>query len=144
MATAKLVTYIQIHIRNAHNISQLLWHIETKFQRLPHVFAVLELKDTIANSARCNRKSVFKDGGIQTGSSYNSASRQDSNSVPTANPPFSGSSNPLALLRIVSDVTGSRFLKMAASKPEVVITQLLDNIANAVPTANPYFRGWPT
>ena len=90
MATAKLVIYIQIHIRNAHNISQLLWHLETKFQRLPHVFGVLELKDTIANSARCNRKSVFKDGGLQTGSSYNSASRLDSNAVPTANPHFRG------------------------------------------------------
>ena len=46
------------------------------------------------------------DGGLQTGSSYNSASRQNSNAVPTVNPPFSESSN---LLRIVPDVTGSRF-----------------------------------
>src|SRR5208282_2946175 len=109
MATAKLVIYIQIHIQNAHSISQLLWHLEAKFQRLPHVFGFLELKDTIANSVRCNRKSAFKDSGLQTGSSYISASRQDSNAVPTANPPFSGSSNQRALLQIVPDVTGSRF-----------------------------------
>jgi hypothetical protein len=95
----------------------------------PMFFWVLELKDTIANSARCNRKSVFKDGGLQTGGSYNSASRLDSNAVPTANPPFSGSSNPLALLRIVPDVTGSRFFKMAAAKPEVHIFLLPDKIA---------------
>ena len=88
---------------------QLLWHLEAKFQRLPHVFEFLELKDTVANSVRCNRKSAFKDGGLKTGSSYNSASRQDSNAVPTANPPFSGSRNQMALLRIVPDVTGSRF-----------------------------------
>src|SRR5271157_251340 len=98
-----------------------------------------ELKDTIANSARCNRKSVFKDGCIQTGSSYNSASRQDSNAVPTANPPFSGSSNPLALLRIVPDVTGNRFYKIAASKPEVVIAQLLDKIATPFQRLNLLF-----
>ena len=64
---------------------------DRKFQRLPHVCGVLELKDTIANSARCNRKSVFQDGGLQTGSTYNSASRQDSNAVPKANPHFRGS-----------------------------------------------------
>jgi len=98
MATAKLVIYIQIHLRNAHSISQLIWHLETKFQRLPHVCGVLELTDTISNSALCNRKSVFKDGGLQTVSSYNSAYSQDSYAVPTANPPFSGSSNQMALL----------------------------------------------
>ena len=38
----------------------------------PHVFWFLELKDTIANSVRCNRKSVYKDGGRQTGSTYSS------------------------------------------------------------------------
>ena len=88
MATAKLVIYIQIHLRNAHSISQPIWHLETIFQRLPHVCGVLELTDTISNCVRCNRKSAFKDGGLQTGSTYNSASRQDSNAVPTATPHF--------------------------------------------------------
>jgi len=35
----------------------------------------------------------------------------------------------MALFRILSDVTGSRFLKMSAAKPEVLISQLLDKIA---------------
>jgi len=49
---------------------------------------------------------------------------------------FSGSSNSMALLTILTDVTGSRKSKMAASKPEVLIAQLLDKIANSntVPT----------
>ena len=51
------------------------------------------LNGAIVNTVRYDRKSVFKDGGRQTGSTYTSASRQDSNSVPTANPTFSGSSN---------------------------------------------------
>ena len=35
----------------------------------------------------------------------------------------------MALLRILPDVTGSRILKVAATKPEVLISQLLDNIS---------------
>ena len=46
--------------------------------------------------------------------------KQNSNGYPM----FSGSWNSRILLRIVSDVTGSRFLKMAASIPEVVISPL--------------------
>jgi hypothetical protein len=63
---------------------------------------------------------------VKPGSTYFSTSRPDSDAVPTANPPFSGSSNSAALLRILPDVTGSRILKMAATKPEVLISQLLD------------------
>ena len=58
-------------------------------------------------------------------STYISVSRQDSNAVPTANPPFSGSSNSAAILRILPDVTGSRNSKMTAAKSEVLISQLL-------------------
>src|SRR5208282_353663 len=71
-------------------ITQLLDKFATPFQRLTPIFWVQPPIGTIANNVRCNRKSVFKDGGIQTGSSYNSASRQVSNAVPTANPHFRG------------------------------------------------------
>src|SRR5208282_2597457 len=71
-------------------ISQLLEKISTPFQRLNPIFGVQQPNGTLANSARCNRKSVFKDGGRQTGSSFISASRQDINAVPTANPHFRG------------------------------------------------------
>src|SRR5208282_5175396 len=72
-------------------ISHLPDKISTPFQRLTPIFWVQQPNGTLANSARCNRKSAFKDGGCQTGSTYISASRQDNNAVPTANPPFSGS-----------------------------------------------------
>ena len=77
----------------------------------PPIVGVQQINGPIANSARCNRKSVFEDGNRQTGSSYNSASRPDINGVPTANQPFSGSSNSMTLLLILPDVTGSRFLR---------------------------------
>ena len=71
-------------------IFQLLYKIATPFQRLTPIFGDQKLNGVIANTVRCNRKSVFKDGGRQTGSTYISASRQDSNSVSTANPHFWG------------------------------------------------------
>ena len=75
----------------------------------------------------------------KTGKTYISASRQDINALPTANPTFLGSSNPMELWRIVPDVTGSRFLKMAAAKPEVVISQLLDKISTPFQRVTPIF-----
>ena len=100
-----------------------------------------QLIGPIANNARCNRKSGFKDGGRQTGSIYISASKPDSDAVPTTNPPFPGSSNVMALLRILPDVTGSRLLKMAAAKPEVLISQLPNQIATPFQRLTHHFRG---
>ena len=51
------------------------------------------------------RKSEFKDGGRQTGSTYISASKPDINAVPTAKPPFSGSRNSMELFQILPVVT---------------------------------------
>ena len=48
--------------------------------------------------------------------------------VPTSNPPFSESGNSTAIMGILPDVTGSRFFKMAATKPEVITYQLPDQI----------------
>ena len=64
--------------------------IATPFQRLTPHFRVHQLSGTIANTARRNRKSEFKDGGRQTGRTYISASRLVINAVPTANPHFRG------------------------------------------------------
>ena len=77
----------------------------------------------------------------KTGSIYISASRQDSNAVPTANTPFSGSRNSAELLGILLDVTGSRILKMAATKSEVLISQPLDKIATPFQRLTPHFPG---
>ena len=54
------------------------------------IFGVQQFNGAIANNAQCNRKSEFKDGGRQTGSTYISASRLYIKSVSTANRPFSG------------------------------------------------------
>src|SRR5664279_960352 len=91
-----------------------------------HVFGVQELNDDNPNTTRCNRKSEIQDGGRQTGCTYYSACRIDRNAISTTIPTFSGSSNSLALLRILPDICGSRKSKMAADKPEVLITQLVD------------------
>ena len=40
--------------------------------------------------------------------------------------PFYRSSNSMAILRRLSDVTGSRLLKMAVVKPEVLISQCFE------------------
>ena len=65
---------------------QLPDNIATPFQRLTPNFGVQLPNVIIANSALCNRKSVFQDGGLQNGRTYKSVSRQDSNAVPTATP----------------------------------------------------------
>ena len=44
----------------------------------------------------------------------------------------------LLLLRILSDVTGSRYLKMAAAKLEVLISQLPDKIATPFQRLTPF------
>src|SRR5208282_3621514 len=77
-------------------------------------------------------------------SQHSPASMAPRNKIPTAAPMLSGSWNSRILLRIVPDVTGSRFLKMAASKPEVVITQLLGKIATLFQRLTPHFLGLAT
>ena len=110
-------------------IYQLLYQTTTPLQKPPHIFEVQQLNDTMANTVRCNRKSEIQVVGRQTGRTYISASILDSNAVPKATSTFLGSSNSIALWRILSDVTGSRKFKMAAAKPEVLISQLLNQIA---------------
>ena len=56
-------------------------------------------------------------------------------------PHFRGSGIQMALFRIRSDVIGSRKSKMAAVKPEVLISQLVDKIATPFQQLTPHFRG---
>ena len=63
----------------------------------PHIFVVQQHNGNIADTARCNRMSVIKDGGHQTG-----------------------------------------------SKPEVLISQLLDKIATPFQRLTPHFRDLAT
>ena len=68
----------------------------------------------------------IQDGGHQTGNNYISACRLDSVDISTAKPMFWMSPNSMALLAIPHNVTGSGKSKMAAAKPEVIISQLVD------------------
>ena len=60
----------------------------------------------------------------QTGNTYISASRWDRNEIPTAKPTFSRSSNSMGLVQTLSDQTGCGKSNMAATKPEIPISQL--------------------
>jgi len=106
--------------------SQLLDKIGTKFQRLPPVFRDKESNCTIGNTFQRYRKSEIQDGGLQSGNTNNSTCRHNSNNILTAIPMFSGSSDPIWLLEILCDLTGSWKSKMGAYKPDVPISQLVD------------------
>jgi hypothetical protein len=75
------------------------------FQGLPHIFGVQQLTGAIPDNAQFNRKSEIRDGGCQTESAYISVSRLDNNALPTATHKLLGSSNSVALLRILPDIT---------------------------------------
>src|SRR5208282_3776458 len=72
----------------------------------------------------------FKMADTKIRSTYISASIQYSIEILTAKPIFSGSRNRMAQVPILFDVTGSKQFKMAADKPEVLISRLLDKIAS--------------
>jgi len=107
------------------SVSQLLWHIETKFQRLPPIFGTREHIGVSKDTARCNRKSEMK---MAAGKPKISAPRWDRNVISTARSRVSELRNSVAPLRILSDVTGSQKLNMAAAKLEVLISQLQDEL----------------
>ncbi len=73
-----------------------------------------------------------------------SASRWDTNEIPTATPMFSGTDSSLALRTLLRDVTGSRDFNMAASKPEVLVSPLLDKIESKFQLLGQGFWGRPS
>jgi len=113
--------------------SRLLYMITTKFQRL--CFGVRKHGKTIvgilsdvwacrkSKMAAINRKKI----------SYVWARTHDSNEISTVTPTFMRSSNlrssnSVELVPMLPDVSGSRKSKMAAVKPEVYVSQLVDMI----------------
>ena len=108
-------------------MSLFLDRIATPFQRLTPIFGVQQLNGTIANTVLCNRKYVFKDGGRQTGSTYISASRQDSNSISTANPLFAVQQLNSAIANIVLYISTTG-LAAAIFKNRLPVTS--DSICN--------------
>ena len=84
MAAAKPAICIYLNRIHTTSVSQLLLHIETKYQRLAPIFGVQEVNGTIVNTMQFNWKSAFQNGGRQTRSTYISASILDINAVPMA------------------------------------------------------------
>ena len=97
-------------------ISQLPDQIETPFQRLTYTFRDPATQWLYCEYCPMRPEVGFEDGGRQTGSTYISASRPGSDSVSTATHYFRGPANSMALLRILPDVTGSRFFKDGGSQ----------------------------
>jgi len=75
---------------------------------------------------------------------YSPARTHDSNGISTDTPIFSKSRNLVKLVPILPDVSGSRKSKLAAVKPEVHVSQLVDMIESKFQKHLPCFRGWPT
>jgi len=75
---------------------------------------------------------------------YISARTDDSNTISTATPTPSRFSNSVELVPILPDVNGSRKSKVAAVKPEVHVSQLVDMIESKFQRHIPCFLGWPT
>ena len=63
--------------------------------------------------------------GSEYGKKFNSARKLGSIEIPTATPMFSSSSNSMMLLLELSDAVERRTSKMATTKPEIFIFQLL-------------------
>ena len=76
----------------------------------------------------------------KTGKTSISACRHDRNEIPTDITMFSRSSNPNGQSALLLNLTGS----MASFKPEVLISQLVDNMWTKFQRLYPCFRGWAT
>ena len=88
-----------------------------------------------------NRKWKIQDGGLQTGSTYISACRHDIKEIQNGIPTLSTSCYPMRLKRIFYNQTGSGKSKMAASKPEILLSRLVDEIETKSQRLNLHFRG---
>ena len=120
---------------------QLVDRIKTKFQRLNHVFEVQQSNGTIS-IVRPNRKYEIPNLVVQTGSTYTSACRQDRNEIPMAKTMFSRFSNPMGLsVYQYQYQTWSMTTKMVSFKPEVPISQLVNNIETKYSNGYTYVFG---
>jgi len=105
------------------------------------IFVLQQLIGTIVHSTQCNGSPEIQDGDIQTRSTNISACRQDRNAISRADHPFVGYSNSSVQCSIVMDIRGVQKFKLAACKPEVLISQLLDKIGTRFQRLNLCFLG---
>ena len=95
-------------------------------------FGVQYSNGTSADAVQPNRKWIIQDGGHLTSNACISARRQDRYEILTASattPTFWGSSNPLELVEILCDQTGSGKSKMAATILQMHVSPLPDKIS---------------
>src|SRR5664279_1534593 len=85
--------------------------------------------------------SKIQDGGRQTKRIDISGYRLDSDAISMAISMFSGSSKSMVQRGKMSEVSRRRKFKMAASKPEVVISKLLYKMATRFQRLTPCFMG---
>ena len=109
----------------------------------PH-FGVQLLNGIVVNTVGSNRKSEIKHGGRQTGSTFISAPRYGRNEIPNATPRLLGSSFSMELWSVLWVQTGSQKSNMAAAKPEVLISHVLQQIDTRFQRLYSGFRGRPT
>ena len=69
------------------------------------------------------------------------ASKTDRNEITTAARTFSGFRNNVVISRMILDVAGSWKFKMAAGKPEILISRLSDEIETRSQRLDPGIRG---
>jgi len=121
-----------IHVSTfVHGISNFLYMIATKFQRLyPCLFLGLFNTEWLVGILSDVGYVVNQRWRPLTGSwyeiTYISARAYDSNQMWTAIPTFLRSSNSVELVPILSGLNGSQIFKMAAVKPKVHVSQLVD------------------
>ena len=82
-------------------------------------------------------------GDVETGSTYNSGCKQDSDAIPAATPRFSRTPQKSGALTDTEICTGGTKFSMATSKPEVVTTQATSKIETRFRRLRLGFRGPP-
>ena len=125
-----LNTYISACRQHRNEISKA----KSMFSRSTYPMELQEMLYDITGSKKS------KMAASKTGNTYISACRLDSNAIPKTTQTFSRSSNSMGLLQSLPDTTGSQKSKMAAAKPEILISHLVDWIATRFQRLPPHFR----
>ncbi len=86
----------------------------------------------------------MQDSDRQTGSSYNSGSVIDRIEIPTAILRFPELPVPMYLWPIPTDVLRHRKRKIAAEKPGIVLTDVLEEVDSKFQIVIPRFQGLPS
>ena len=106
-----------------------------------NVFRVKEFKWDISNTLWRKRQSEIQDGGSQTGNTYISACIQHTWNISTAITMFSRLRNSMETFPILCDASGNQIFKMAARKPEILISQPVINLAEKFQRRYQCFQG---